>query len=101
MAIVNEMGVLIGVKQYAFKNDEGEDVRGCKVLMARPSREEEKSSTGYVIYDLGHFGQEGYDKYPRLSREAEGLSFKIVNVECELVITGTKPKLIPISIKPV
>lgn len=99
MAIINELGVLIGVKRYSFKNDDGEMVTGCKVVMARPSRPEE-SSTGYVVYDLGHFGQEGFDKYSRLAKEAEGLSFEMVNVECELLITGTKPKLIPISIKP-
>jgi len=99
MASLTQTGILLSIRPLDFVNKEnGEEIKGVKVILARPSENPQYDGYGMVVFDLMHIGVEGLSKVPNLVRQSSGLFLRPVNVECDLQMTGKRVKLIPLSI---
>lgn len=99
MANVIETGVLLGIRPLDFVNKQtGEAIKGVKIVMARPAREPQYDGYGMTVYDLNLMGDTALSKTNQFLEQSKGLFMKLVDVHCEMVLSGKRQKLFPISI---
>jgi hypothetical protein len=99
MAMVDEVGILLGIKPIDFINKQnGESVKFLKIVLARQAFDPQYDGYGLVVYDLMVPGAEGLAKLPDFLHQSKDLFLKKVVVTCESYRSGKNRRDVPISI---
>lgn len=88
-------GMLLNVSCYDFQDEKtGRQVQGAKIRIAVPSDTPDRLK-GLAVSEIPAF----YSDYDRLSNQAIPLIGTQVVVQCNMTLSGSRPKLQAISIK--
>jgi hypothetical protein len=88
-------GLLVGIRRYSFPDREsGEIIEGGKLTLVQ-SGDSTKDSAGLVVVELPI----AYHDFPALKDQGASLWGKDVVVDCDLVLTGKRPKMRALSIR--
>lgn len=95
-----EKAVLLTVKPVDFvARDTGQEFKGCKIILCRPSHDVKFEGYGMHVYYLRVPGSEGLALANQFNTQANGLYMRSVDIECELRQYGKKWEPYPMSIR--